>query len=127
MPRTVEVVGGRSNQVYTWGSGFMGQLGHGDRSSFEWPRAVQALDGIGITQLAAGPGDHIVGLTGVARTSNCLVFATHHTDKHRDGGRVCVGQWGVWSAGPRPPPQRDTAVPGAALLAVAVLLQPQPS
>ena len=66
MPPKIEVVKGRNNKVYTWGSGFMGQLGHGDRSSFDWPRNVQVLDGNGIIQLAAGPGDHVVGLTGAS-------------------------------------------------------------
>jgi len=54
---------GRNNRVHTWGCGFMGQLGHGDRSSFDKPRNMVALDGGYVTQLALGPGDHAVALT----------------------------------------------------------------
>ena len=86
MPPKIEVVKGRYNKVHTWGSGFMGQLGHGDRSSFDWPRNVQALDGVGIIQMAAGPGDHCIGLTGACGTLRSAVV-------HRAAGDVgyCSG------------------------------------
>ena len=41
-------------QVYTWGGGSRGQLGHGTLTSEEQPRLVLALDGLRIIKIAAG-------------------------------------------------------------------------
>ena len=41
-------------QVYTWGGGSRGQLGHGGLGSEESPRLVMALDGMKIVKIAAG-------------------------------------------------------------------------
>jgi len=41
-------------QVYTWGGGSRGQLGHGTLASEESPRLVMALDGMKIIKIAAG-------------------------------------------------------------------------
>ena len=41
-------------QVYTWGGGSRGQLGHGTLTSEETPRLVLALDGLRIIKIAAG-------------------------------------------------------------------------
>ena len=41
-------------QVYTWGGGSRGQLGHGTLTSEETPRLVMALDGLRIIKIAAG-------------------------------------------------------------------------
>merc|ERR1719174_243675 len=54
---------GRNNRVHTWGCGFMGQLGHGDRSSVDIPRHVSDLEGLYVCQVALGPGDHALALT----------------------------------------------------------------
>lgn len=112
-PKGIEVVKGRNNRVFTWGSGFMGQLGHGDRSSFDWPRDVQALDGVGIIQMAAGPGDHCVGLTGASTSlfaaplCNLLWRSTLRAKglnfaalwqalaMFMRGAAVCVGSWAM--------------------------------
>lgn len=41
-------------QVYSWGGGSRGQLGHGTLSSEEKPRLVSALDGMRVSKIAAG-------------------------------------------------------------------------
>jgi len=41
-------------QVYSWGGGTRGQLGHGSLSSEESPRLIMALDGMRIVKIAAG-------------------------------------------------------------------------
>lgn len=43
-----------SGQVFTYGCGNRGQLGHGDISSQDDPTLVEALDGISISTIAAG-------------------------------------------------------------------------
>jgi len=60
--RVVEVACGKEHcmlltehgQVYTWGGGSRGQLGHGTLASEETPRLVMALDGMKIVKIAAG-------------------------------------------------------------------------
>jgi len=41
-------------QVYSWGGGTRGQLGHGTLASEETPRLIMALDGMRIVKIAAG-------------------------------------------------------------------------
>lgn len=41
-------------QVFSWGGGSRGQLGHGTLSSEPRPRLVSALDGLRVTKIAAG-------------------------------------------------------------------------
>jgi len=41
-------------QVYTWGGGSRGQLGHGTLANEDTPRLVMALDGMKIIKIAAG-------------------------------------------------------------------------
>jgi len=61
-PRVTQVVCGKEHcmlltehgQVYTWGGGSRGQLGHGTLASEERPRLVMALDGMKIIKIAAG-------------------------------------------------------------------------
>ena len=61
-PRVSQVVCGKEHcmlltehgQVYTWGGGSRGQLGHGTLTSEDKPRLVLALDGVRITKIAAG-------------------------------------------------------------------------
>lgn len=61
-PRVSQVVCGKEHcmlltehgQVYTWGGGSRGQLGHGTLTSEDKPRLVMALDGVRITKIAAG-------------------------------------------------------------------------
>ncbi|XP_041693947.2 RCC1 domain-containing protein 1-like isoform X3 [Coregonus clupeaformis] len=43
-----------SGDIYTWGSGSHGQLGHGDLSPQEEPRAMEALLGMPMSTVAAG-------------------------------------------------------------------------
>ena len=60
--RVVDVVCGKEHcllltehgQVYSWGGGSRGQLGHGGLSSESSPRLISALDGLRITKIAAG-------------------------------------------------------------------------
>jgi len=61
-PRVSQVVCGKEHcmlltehgQVYTWGGGSRGQLGHGTLTGEDQPRLVMALDGVRITKIAAG-------------------------------------------------------------------------
>jgi len=61
-PKVTQVVCGKEHcmlltehgQVYTWGGGSRGQLGHGTLASEERPRLVMALDGMKIIKIAAG-------------------------------------------------------------------------
>ncbi|XP_067090661.1 RCC1 domain-containing protein 1-like [Osmerus mordax] len=51
-----------SGAVYTWGYGSHGQLGHGELSAEEEPRAVEALWGLPMSSVAAG-GWHSAGIS----------------------------------------------------------------
>lgn len=51
-------------QVYTWGGGTRGQLGHGTVTSEDSPRLVMALDGMKIVKIAAG-GWHSAAISGI--------------------------------------------------------------
>ena len=61
-PKVIQVVCGKEHcmlltehgQVYTWGGGSRGQLGHGTLTNEEKPRLVMALDGMRIIKIAAG-------------------------------------------------------------------------
>lgn len=61
-PRVKQVVCGKEHcmlltehgQVYSWGGGTRGQLGHGTLTSEESPKLVMALDGMRIVKIAAG-------------------------------------------------------------------------
>ena len=41
-------------QVFSWGGGSRGQLGHGNLASEEKPKLIMALDGMRIRKIAAG-------------------------------------------------------------------------
>ncbi|XP_067999740.1 RCC1 domain-containing protein 1-like [Melanerpes formicivorus] len=45
---------GEAGEVYTWGGGRHGQLGHGTLESEQQPRMVEALGGVPMTAVAAG-------------------------------------------------------------------------
>jgi alpha-tubulin suppressor-like RCC1 family protein len=51
-----------SRKVYTWGSGYLGQLGHGDENCSLVPKQVQAMAGHSILSVAAGNG-HCLAVT----------------------------------------------------------------
>ena len=55
-------------QVYTWGGGTRGQLGHGTVTSEDSPKLVMALDGMKIVKIAAG-GWHSAAISGI-----CWIF-----------------------------------------------------
>ena len=50
-------------EVFTWGLGKEGQLGHGNRDALAVPRRVEALAGAGVTAVACG-GGHTAALDG---------------------------------------------------------------
>ncbi|XP_044049318.1 RCC1 domain-containing protein 1-like isoform X2 [Siniperca chuatsi] len=83
-----------SGAVYTWGLGSHGQLGHGDLTSEEQPRAVEALWGMPMSCVATG-GWHSVCIS--------------------DGGDLYVwgwnesGQLGLPSRGLRKAPQQQSS------------------
>eukprot|EP00918_Siedleckia_nematoides_P101427 GHVU01221554.1.p1 GENE.GHVU01221554.1~~GHVU01221554.1.p1 ORF type:complete len:350 (-),score=56.84 GHVU01221554.1:625-1674(-) len=43
-----------SGQVYTWGGGSYGRLGHNDEADVAYPRKVEALGGVAFVQVACG-------------------------------------------------------------------------
>ena len=51
-------------QVYSWGGGSRGQLGHGTVTNEDSPRLVMALDGMKIVKIAAG-GWHSAAISGL--------------------------------------------------------------
>lgn len=44
----------RGGDVYSWGFGLEGQLGHGDEASVAIPKFIQALDGVPVSDAACG-------------------------------------------------------------------------
>jgi alpha-tubulin suppressor-like RCC1 family protein len=55
-----------NGEVYTWGCGSSGQLGHGDRSDLGIPKKVAALKDVAIVDGAAG-GNHTLLLAADGR------------------------------------------------------------
>ncbi len=51
-----------SREVFSWGSGFFGQLGHGDGKDSSEPRRLHEMHGLDIKQLQAGE-NHSAALT----------------------------------------------------------------
>ena len=43
-----------SGQLYTWGQGYNGRLGHGNQETKPQPEVVEALLGVSVTQAVAG-------------------------------------------------------------------------
>jgi E3 ubiquitin-protein ligase HERC2 len=53
-------------QVWSWGWGEDGRLGHGDSEDFSRPEPIKVLSpGVGVVALAAG-GGHSLALTGTS-------------------------------------------------------------
>ena len=50
------------SQLYTWGYGLNGRLGHGDDENSSVPRLVEAFKGMKVTMVAGGL-DHTLVLT----------------------------------------------------------------
>ncbi|CAH1128754.1 unnamed protein product [Ceutorhynchus assimilis] len=50
------------NEVYSWGEGEDGKLGHGNRLSCEKPKLIEALQGFEVTDIASG-GAHSAAIT----------------------------------------------------------------
>lgn len=42
------------NEVYSWGEGEDGKLGHGNRDSYDRPKLIESLVGLGIVDIACG-------------------------------------------------------------------------
>ncbi|XP_053387860.1 uncharacterized protein LOC123541853 [Mercenaria mercenaria] len=77
------------SQVFTWGEGSKGQLGHGDTVSLTKPKAVEALTGKSITRACCGDGFSIFASDrGIVLTCG-------------DGSKGCLGH-SDWSAVYRP-------------------------
>ncbi|XP_052802250.1 serine/threonine-protein kinase Nek9-like [Mya arenaria] len=77
------------SQVYTWGDGSKGQLGHGDLTSLAKPKLVEALTGKSITRACCGEGFSVF-------TSDRGIVLTCG-----DGSQGCLGH-ADWSAAYRP-------------------------
>ena len=43
-----------SGDLYTWGGGIYGKLGHGNESGHSTPKRVEGLVGLGVCQIACG-------------------------------------------------------------------------
>lgn len=53
---------GSEGQVYSWGEGDDGKLGHGDRESYDQPKLIEALLGTEIVDIACG-GHHSAAIS----------------------------------------------------------------
>lgn len=42
------------NEVFSWGEGEDGKLGHGNRDSYDRPKLIESLSGLGIVDIACG-------------------------------------------------------------------------
>lgn len=60
-----------SGEVFTWGWGGYGILGHGDRHEQLKPRVVEALQPYRVTKVNCG-GDHTIALVGMYALIRCL-------------------------------------------------------
>ncbi len=75
-----------TGQVYTWGRGAFGRLGHGDREDQPRPRIVEALREKRIIQIACGHGDgHTLALAG-----DGAVYSFGDADHGKLGRGPCV-------------------------------------
>ena len=96
-------------EVFSWGRGEYGQLGHGDRSSVMIPRAVETLTGKQVLQVSLGTSH-----------SACLTAGQHvFTWGYGGDGRLGLGDDAIASA-PRPHASHECrAMPISTILAFA--------
>ena len=109
-------------QLYTWGRGESGQLGHGNTASVAAPKAVEALMGVRVGEVAFGGVQTAAGSTGfmLVRSESGLVFSCGSPARGRLGRRHCLYEedddnagGGAGGAGGEP---MHHAVPGEVLL-----------
>ena len=73
----------REGGVYSFGSGFAGKLGHGDRSNRLLPRLVEALRGVKVAAVAAGSYHSLVVAEGKAYSfGDGVMGQLGHGDRH---------------------------------------------
>ena len=73
----------REGGVYSFGSGFAGKLGHGDRSNQLLPRLVEALRGVKVAAVAAGSYHSLVVAEGNAYSfGDGVMGQLGHGDRH---------------------------------------------
>ena len=72
------------SQVFSWGEGSKGQLGHGDTNSLAKPRAVEALTGKAITRYKKG-------------VINFMEIHILQTEKHAKSLKAYTGLKGSYS------------------------------
>jgi TBC1 domain family member 6 len=70
-----------NGEVYTWGSGEFGRLGHGDLSSSFTPKMVSSLQGKNIRLLVVGSG-HVLALGEVLRDAEGKVLGDSRIDDY---------------------------------------------
>jgi alpha-tubulin suppressor-like RCC1 family protein len=76
-------------QLYTFGEGADGQLGHGAEANELVPRLVEGLPGSRVVGLASGLGDHSVVWTDDG-TVYSIGYGDHGRLGHGDAESVCV-------------------------------------
>jgi len=75
------VARGQDGQVYTWGAGTEGQLGHNRHIEEKYPREVEALEGLGAIRVATGEKHTLI----LDRNGTCWAFGSN------DCGQLGVG------------------------------------
>ncbi|XP_075414118.1 RCC1 domain-containing protein 1 isoform X2 [Tenrec ecaudatus] len=73
---------GATGQVFSWGSGRHGQLGHGTLEAEQEPRLLEALQGLPMAEVAAGGWHSVcVSATGLARDGSEVTGAARTEDR----------------------------------------------
>jgi RCC1 and BTB domain-containing protein len=91
-------------QLYSWGSGRSGQLGHGDTQTLVLPRLVEALNGLVVTNVACGSAHTAV----VTKAGEVWTWGWGH-----------FGQLGIGSNKNAVTPCRVTALQGVRVILAA--------
>ena len=63
-----------SGELYSWGKGRYGRLGHGDSEDQTKPKLVEALLGYRVIDVACGSGDAQVKINCLFTFSDVLIF-----------------------------------------------------
>ena len=92
-------------EVYSWGEGDDGKLGHGGKASCDRPRVVEALRGRDVVAVSCG-GAHSAAVTAtgeIGKANNIIRFMTHilYLPLYLRRRAVYLGQGSLRSPRPR--------------------------
>ena len=79
-----------SGELYAWGRGYEGQLGHGGKEALAVPRAVGGIEG---TVVGMAGGDQYSLVT--TAEGRVLAFGCNETDRHDEGEFEVDGRLGL--------------------------------